>query len=485
MAETDRDRTWAVPGPPVVRFRGEEWSAERLAGMAERWRGTIEATQAGHTDVVALVMANHPESVALFFALGPLALSTVVLPTDPRAWCTDPPIPEGTRLLLTPACHGLASSAAALGIEPLLLPPVDAATVGEPADSAPHGDVVVFTSGSTRAPKPVCRTLANLWAAARVTIGAFGLGPLDGVIAALPLSNGHCVVNTLMVASLLRSRLAIVDRFDPHALLRLFTAGQYRLFPAVPAIADALARCALTEPAPSAPEFCTVTGGVLPAPVAEAFAARFGRPLRSVYGTTESGLLAAPTGPPGSVRCDRVGRALPGVALAIGEVPESPFAPDRPGPVWIRSTRYMRGYGFPADCAPAPSRGEWHATGDFGTLDRNGELTLLGRLDDCFKTPSGHLVNPAHIAGVVENCPGVREAAVVDLPASIGARIGVLVAADGVTGTDVRRHAGSHLPTWAWPAVVKVVTELPRLPGGKVDRAACAARLAGPGSGPA
>ncbi len=95
-------------------------------------------------------------------------------------------------------------------------------------------------------------------------------------------------------------------------------------------------------------------------------------------------------------------------------------------------------------------------------------------------------MNPAHIAAVVHNCAGVREAAVVGLPAAIGARIGVLVAADDVSATDVHPHAARHLPTWAWPAVVELVAGLPRLPGGKIGRVACAARLTGdPGSEPA
>jgi acyl-CoA synthetase (AMP-forming)/AMP-acid ligase II len=186
---------------------------------------------------------------------------------------------------------------------------------------------------------------------------------------------------------------------------------------------------------------------------------------------------AAPdAGPPDLVRPASVGRAAPDVRLAIGDAPEAPAPPGVPGRVWISTPRYMEGYGFPPALEPRAGRGDWRPTQDRGVIDEAGYLTLLGRLDDAFKTASGQLVNPLEAAAVLERLPGVEDVVVLPLPAVTGATVGALVAADaGVEPIQVRWHAARFLPRWAQPQVVLVVAHLPRLANGKVDRQACMA----------
>lgn len=471
-------RAAAEFAPPALVFRGTEWSSEDVARLAWRWyRTVVDRRAAERSGLLALVMANHPESVALFFGLAALPVHLIALPADPRTWHSSPPVPRGTSLVLTPHQAHLATTAAKLGLSPIVLPAAEGASPMWPAARLPlrSRGTIVFTSGSTGAAKPVCRSFAALMAAADASIKAYGLGHGDGIIATLPLASSSGLVRVLIVGSRLRSRVGLLERFDHRATLALFRSGQYRYWPAVPFMADAVSRALMSESAPPAPRICTVIGERLSAAIFSAFRDRFGVPLRSAYGSTESGPIAGQQDD--DVGPDCAGTPMPGVSLLIGDEQIQPARAGEPGRIWVRSPWYADGYGFPPELEPFESRDGWYATRDVGVLDARGRIVLLGRLDDCFKTVSGHLVSPAHIAAVTCRCPGVRDAQAIPVRGSVGMVIGLVVSGQGITAEAIRRHAVQHLPEWSWPSDIRVTSELPRLPGGKVDRAACAALL--------
>jgi O-succinylbenzoic acid--CoA ligase len=134
----------------------------------------------------------------------------------------------------------------------------------------------------------------------------------------------------------------------------------------------------------------------------------------------------------------------------------------------------MAGYGFPGALEPREEIDGWFPTSDLGVLDAAGVLTLLGRSDDCFKTPAGHLVNPAEVASALRRHPAVVDAAVVPVNGVMGAAIGVLVEAMvELDSASLRRHAARLLPSFAQPQLIMSVPALPRMASGKIDRAAC------------
>ena len=98
----------------------------------------------------------------------------------------------------------------------------------------------------------------------------------------------------------------------------------------------------------------------------------------------------------------------------------------------------------------------------------------LGRLDDCFRTNAGHLMNPAAVGAALETYPGVTDVAAVPLPTAKGPVLGVLVqGVEALRVGDLRRHLARALPAWAQPSVLETTDALPRLPSGKMDRRAC------------
>jgi acyl-CoA synthetase (AMP-forming)/AMP-acid ligase II len=416
-------------------------------------------------------MANHPQAVALLFALSCFSVPVVLLPSALRGWQSVPAVPAGTPLFLPPALGQLAAEGERLGLRPhLLSEPGRAGSAGPPSFMAAPG-FVFFTSGSTGTPRPVYRTAAQLVEAGRLPTAAVGFPARGGLIGALPFDRTFGMHHRLMAATVLRR---------PLALLALFASGDYHYWAGTPVMADVLSRCPLPGAAPRphpAPPICVISGR-LSGPVCEAFRARFGVPLRQLYGTTETGAVTMDAARADLVRPGTAGRPLPGVRVRIGDDPRTPLPAGTPGRVWVSSPGCTPGYGFPPDLEPPPSIGEWWASPDVGELDDDGYLTLAGRMDDCFRTGAGHIVSTATIASALETHPRIVEAVVVPIGPATEPVLAALIECVGALDMDeVREQLARMLPPWSQPRVLAQVHALPRLPSGKPDRLACIARL--------
>ena len=162
--------------PPPVFFRGRHLSAGEMAGMAAAWWDVLGAPFRASSQLTAMVMANHPEAVALFFALSACRAPLVLLPPETRGWRTAPALPPGTRLVLTPALAGHAEEAVALGLDVIVLPH-PRAVAADAAGRLPFltcPGLVFFTSGSTGLPRPVYRRTSSLIRACTALMGAVG-----------------------------------------------------------------------------------------------------------------------------------------------------------------------------------------------------------------------------------------------------------------------------------------------------------------------
>jgi acyl-CoA synthetase (AMP-forming)/AMP-acid ligase II len=452
-----------------------------MARLAGAWRTALAETGPAPRAPVALVMASHPEAIALLFALAAGPAPIILLPAELRGWQCEPPLPPGARIVLPPALADRAAEAGRLGapVEVLPRPPAPPPRGASRPGRAPG--LVVFTSGSTGRPRPVYRTWAQGVAAARLLARVARGRARAGVIGSLPLDRTFGLHHTVMLAAVTRRPLALLERFEPRQVLDLFASGAYRYWAGTPVMADVLARCRLprSSPAPHpAPPFCVISGRV-PAPVARAFRARFGISLRQVYGTSETGPVTLDAAPAARVRSEAAGRPLPGVRVRIGDDPRRPLPPGRPGRVWVAGHGCARGYGFPPAIEPLPGVDGWWASPDAGRLDRDGTLVLAGRLDDGLRTAAGHLILPAAVAEALEAHPGVAEAVVVPLGLPGQPVLAALLESTRPLDLDaVRGHLARSLPAWSRPRVLQQTLALPRLPGGKADRLACIARLA-------
>ena len=96
--------------PPSITFHGTRLSSDELAAIAAGWLDFVHASVRPSAELTAMLMSNHPQTVALFFALSNLALPVVVFPADARAWRSSPPLPDGTPVFVAPPLRALAQA---------------------------------------------------------------------------------------------------------------------------------------------------------------------------------------------------------------------------------------------------------------------------------------------------------------------------------------------------------------------------------------
>ena len=120
---------------------------------------------------------------------------------------------------------------------------------------------------------------------------------------------------------------------------------------------------------------------------------------------------------------------------------------------------------------PSHLPSEWFRTGDFGRIDGDGRLTVIGRSDDIIIS-GGENIHPIEVEQVLLGYPGVEQAVVVGLPDSEWGEIvaGAVVISEKPNIRDLEMHLRLHLAGFKVPRRWRFVDELPRNALGKVER---------------
>jgi acyl-CoA synthetase (AMP-forming)/AMP-acid ligase II len=152
------------------------------------------------------------------------------------------------------------------------------------------------------------------------------------------------------------------------------------------------------------------------------------------------------------------------------------LAPGEVGELWLRSRAVMAGYWDDPEATEATVQHGWLRTGDLGSVDPHGCVTLHGRLSELY-IRGGYNVFPDEVAAVLSTHPGVAEVTVAPRPDPVLGEIGVAVVvptdpAAPPTLTELRDHAASSLAHFKLPEALVVVEALPLTAMQKVDRRA-------------
>ncbi len=331
-----------------------------------------------------------------------------------------------------------------------------------------RGHVLVRTSGSVGAPKLVVHTHAGLLANARNAVERLGLTTADRVL--VPVSIAHMYgLGAAFLPALFAG--AVVELLEGANLVRYLERERASL-PTVGFLTPNLCGM-LRRPRAAAAHYrqVVVAGDKLGA---EAFAACQGlyRRVVALYGSSELGVIAAADGSEAAeLRAATVGRALPGVQLRVAA-----SADDTVGELHCKHPFGFVGY---VDERGDPVVGEtdvgdgWTATRDLVRIHPGGELEVLGRCDHAVKR-DGRLVMLVDVEQALQRLEGVgRAAAVVAGETLRGRGIVAFVAPHDNVALDpdaLRRAIRDVLPAYAVPDDLRVVSALPLLPGGKLDR---------------
>jgi malonyl-CoA/methylmalonyl-CoA synthetase len=202
------------------------------------------------------------------------------------------------------------------------------------------------------------------------------------------------------------------------------------------------------------------------------FTERTGLQILERYGMTEAGMITSNpyTGErvPGTV-----GFALPGVDLRVADDGGREVPTGETGVVEIRSPGLFAGYWRLPEKTAAEYRDDgWFVTGDVGSVDAEGRLTLEGRSSDMIIS-GGYNVYPKEIEMVLDEVPGVVETAVVGVPhADFGEAVVAVVVRDGDVDDEVLSASlDGVLARFKHPKAYVAVESLPRNAMSKVQKA--------------
>jgi len=210
--------------------------------------------------------------------------------------------------------------------------------------------------------------------------------------------------------------------------------------------------------------------------VAEAFQARFDRPIWQGYGLTETAPIVSSSLVGGEPKRGSIGLPLPGIDVRLVDADGEDSLAGDPGEIWVRGPNVFPGYWNDAEATALVLTDDgWLKTGDIAVTDDDGYLYLVDRAKDLIIV-SGFNVFPAEVEEVLLEHPGIAEAGVVGVnhPYSGEAVKAYVVSRPGrhLEEDEVIEFTAERLARYKCPTKVTFVESLPQGLVGKVLRRA-------------
>jgi malonyl-CoA/methylmalonyl-CoA synthetase len=329
---------------------------------------------------------------------------------------------------------------------------------------------MLYTSGTTGRPKGAMLTHRGLAGNARALHSTWEFDANDVLLHALPIFHVHGLFVALHCAMLSGCAVTFLPRFSVDAVIEALPGASVMM--GVPTHYTRL----LDDPRFGA-ELCAdmrlFTSGSAPMTEAvhEIFRQRTGRQILERYGMTETGIISS-----NPLHGDRVagsvGNALPEMDLRIA-TDDGECESGETGIVEVSGPNLFAGYWrLPEKTASEHREDGWFITGDVGSVDNTGCLTLEGRAGDMIIS-GGENIYPKEIERCLDSAPGVLESAVVGVtdPDFGEAVVAYLVAVTEFDIAVVEAWLEARLARFKHPKRYVVLDELPRNTMGKVQKA--------------
>jgi long-chain acyl-CoA synthetase len=458
-----------------------------LAGRVERLAAGMLARHAlVPGDRVALAMKNCPEYYEVLFACWHAGLTAV--PMNAKLHPKEFEVILGNAgAKLCFATPDLADSLA--GTETIATGSRDyrglQAAPATPADVRPDDVAWLFyTSGTTGVPKGAMLTQRNLLFSNQAYYADIDkLAPGDATLHAAPLTHGSGLYGLAHLAAGAVNVIPESGSFEPEEIFRLIAAHRGVSFFAAPTM---LVRLMASPAAGSADlrNLKTITYGGAPMYVADSLRAidLFGARLYQLFGQGESPMTI--TGLPQSdhaarAKLESCGFARTGVEVKIFDPEDRELPPGAVGEIVTRSDCVMGGYWENPAATAQALRGGWLHTGDLGSLDDAGYLTIRDRSKDLIIS-GGSNIYPREIEEVLLRHPAVAECSVVGRPhPEWGEEVVAFVVRSGDVGVQqLDELCLGHIARFKRPRDYLFVDALPKNNYGKVLKSELRKRLA-------
>ncbi len=421
--------------------------ARMVSSLAEELRTTYGVKKG---DRVAIAAANSPEWIIAFWA----SVSVGAICVGFNAWWSARELAYGLEhsqpvLVIADARRATALAAAEVAV-PVLSIEEDVPRLAslQPDAPLPSTDiaeddpaVILYTSGTSGRPKGAVHSHRNLCSVVEyhrlndAILGAFGdpTDPRDrSYLLALPLFHIASLHNLAVPRLATGSKIALHQgAFDVDRVMSLVESEQVTNWGAVPTMASRLLEHDLSGYDTSSLRAFSLASAPSSIPFKERL--RAGLPFASAlvdsYGLTESCTAVAVASPldlaeaPGTL-----GNPIMGVEMEVRDTDDQPVPAGVEGEVCVRSAYNMLGYWNNESATSNAFRGgRWLHTGDIGTLDERGRISLSSRRSDLI-IRGGENVYPAEIESVLAEHPAVAECLVMGLDhPDLGQEVAVVI----------------------------------------------------------
>ncbi len=447
---------WAqhFPSKVALHFHGQDFTYQDLWERIERATRSL-GVQKGER--IAWLGYNHPDMLVLLFAAA--GRGAILVPLNWRLTAA-----EHKRILadcspkLIFSDPDFAGPASKLGLPVGRLDARDNENFsGEDKDDV----LIVYTSGTTGAPKGAVLTQSALLWNGFNAIHAHDLSQSDHVLSALPMFHVGGLNNQTLPALLAGATVTLHKRFEPGAWL----ADVAKRRPTVSLLVPATMAAVIGHPDWKGSDLSSLkllnTGSmVVPGSLIRAFHER-GVPVGQIYGCTETAPIAIVLLKDDALRKPgSTGKPAPHCEVKLVE-----------GEIWVRGPAVMRGYW--RDYSGLTPDG-WFRTGDLARVDEEGFYWIVGRSKEVIIS-GGENIHPAELENVLADCADIVEAAVVGVedPKWGEAACACVVMRKGtsLTQDEILSFFNERLARYKHPRRVVFLDALPRNAMGKVVRA--------------
>jgi 2-furoate---CoA ligase len=432
----------------------ERLTYAELQYRAARIASGLARSGVGRGDRVACILANETEAAELYWA---------------SQWLGACFVPLSHRLSTADLEYCIADSGAVLvvhergGVRELTGEEQHAGALNLDEDEP---SIQLYTSGTTGRPKGVPRSHRAERAGGLSQVVQHGLESGQRTLGVMPLY--HTMgIHSLLAASLVAGCFVAQPSWDAEDALALIARERITsLYLAPTLFYDLVHHPRFADFDTSSVRAIAYAGAPMTSALVEMVADAFNpETFVNHYGSTEIYTF--------SIQGDQ--RAKPGCAGRPALNARLRIDPPGEGEILchMSSDEAFAGYWNRPDANEKTIRDGWYHTGDVGRIDEDGDLWVVGRVDDMVIS-GGENIHPVEVEDVLARAPGVREVAVIGAPDDRwGQRVVACVVADeGVTSEQLDTFclASDALARFKRPREYRFVAELPKSPSGKILR---------------
>jgi long-chain acyl-CoA synthetase len=427
-----------APGAPALIDRGITWTYAQLRREVAQQATLLRDAGVRPGDRVMVVSENCAAQVALLFAIA--SIDAWIVNVNARLSSGELDAIEahcGARLVVR-IDDGVAACGALN------------------AHCTPETDfeiaALIYTTGTTGAPKGVMLTHASLLFVAQASSTLRAVVATDRAYGVLPVSHVYGFTSVLLGTLYAGACVLLEARFTPAALLAALPS--LTILQGVPAMYARVLDAVGDVPISSALRFLYAGGSPLDPDLKVRVERAFGLPLHNGYGLTETAPTVSQTRLDAPRSDSSVGFAIPGVEVKlVGEE------------LWVRGPNVMRGYYKGAAAVDADG---WFNTGDMARIDADGAIFITGRTKELI-IRSGFNVYPLEVETAINAHRDVALSAVVGRPLADGNEevVAYVQPRAGCT-PDLHDWLAGRLAPYKRPARIVLMAALPAAPNGKV-----------------